>query len=359
MKKTMNLIAGILMLIALMSSASYTQTQNQTNAKSKHGIGDGTVTIQAGAPLVQGSGTIGRIPKWINFTGTNFVLGDSVITESNGNIGIGTTMPASKLTVAGMIETTLGGLKFPDGTVQTTAFSPNQVVRSLNGLTGDVTLAATSPISITQLGNTLTIASPNSLTSVAHNSTLTGTGTSVSPLGVANGGIGNAQLADNSVSLSKIAPNQVVTTLNSLTDNVTLAGGSNITINKSGNTLTIDGSVGSSKAYHAHNGGSGNLNNPGLDVISKEVPAGSYIIFFRAQMFGNDTGGDQNVQCTLSTGDTAGIRLGNQAAVNMGMLVLQDAATFSTTTTITVHCAGFKVASFGNVLTALKVDSIQ
>jgi hypothetical protein len=37
------------------------------------------------------------------------------------NIGIGTTSPSSKLTVAGTIESTQGGLKFPDGTIQTTA----------------------------------------------------------------------------------------------------------------------------------------------------------------------------------------------------------------------------------------------
>ena len=36
-------------------------------------------------------------------------------------VGIGTTAPTSKLTVAGLIETTAGGVKFPDGTTQTTA----------------------------------------------------------------------------------------------------------------------------------------------------------------------------------------------------------------------------------------------
>lgn len=38
-----------------------------------------------------------------------------------GNVGIGTTSPSQKLSVAGTIESTSGGIKFPDGTTQTTA----------------------------------------------------------------------------------------------------------------------------------------------------------------------------------------------------------------------------------------------
>jgi hypothetical protein len=97
---------------------------------------------------VHGSGTVGKIPLWTDTRPNgDSTLGDSIITQLNGNIGIGLATPMSKLSVQGMIETTLGGYKFPDGTVQTTA--------AVSGLQ-----------------------------SVIHDSTLTGDGTSGSPLRV-------------------------------------------------------------------------------------------------------------------------------------------------------------------------------
>lgn len=44
--------------------------------------------------------------------------GDFIV---NGKVGIGTSTPSNKLSVAGVIESTSGGLRFPDGTTQTTA----------------------------------------------------------------------------------------------------------------------------------------------------------------------------------------------------------------------------------------------
>src|SRR5689334_8623978 len=280
-----------------------------------------SVTPNATSNPVVGGGSAGQITRWTGVDGSNtYTVGDSNIFEDKyGKVGIGTTAPTSLLTVQGMIETTLGGYKFPDGTVQSTAgiafvtrdaslmgagrsatplgialggvqtvhlangavtaskIANGTVVRSLNGLSDNVSLVAGSNITITTAGNTLTIAAPNSLTSVAHDSTLAGNGTSASPLGVAaggigntqlannavtsakvaNGAIGNAQLADNAVTLAKIASGQVVTEINNLTDSVTLAAGSNITINKSGNTLTIAGAAGSSVAYHEVGNGGG------------------------------------------------------------------------------------------------------
>lgn len=386
-------------IVALTLTSAYAQEQRP--ARKAKGSNQSVAPLAASSVI--GSGTPGQITKWTGVSGsTTYTLGDSIITEDKfGKVGIGTKTPTSLLTVAGMIETTLGGYKFPDGTLQTTAgiafvihdsslmgdgrsatplgialggvqtihlangavtapkIASGTVVRSLNGLFDNLSLVAGSNITITPAGNTLTIASPNSLTSVAHDSTLTGNGTSGSPLGVANGGIGNAQLADNAVTFSKIASGQVVTSLNSLKDNVTLAAGSNITITPSGNTLTIAGAAGSSVAYHAVGQGQVDLNAPGQDVVSKEVPAGSYVIFFKTVLHNNDADA-QSVECNLSTGDGDTIRL---AAGGDGgfraVFVLQDVATFSATGTITAHCTGFKVLASRPTLTALRVDSLQ
>ena len=46
---------------------------------------------------------------------------DRMVIDDTGNVGIGTANPGEKLSVAGFIESTTGGFRFPDGTVQTTA----------------------------------------------------------------------------------------------------------------------------------------------------------------------------------------------------------------------------------------------
>jgi hypothetical protein len=104
-----------------------------------------SITPMAAGPnvTVQGSGTIGRLTKWTGFTSSNSFIGDSTMFESkSGLVGLGTDSPTSKLTVIGMIESTSGGVKFPDGTVQMTAgITPNQTV-----LVRDVDNPASQPV---------------------------------------------------------------------------------------------------------------------------------------------------------------------------------------------------------------------
>jgi hypothetical protein len=65
------------------------------------------------------------VPGLTNATaiGAGAIVGESnaLVLGNNAKVGIGTYTPDSELTVAGTIESTSGGIKFPDGSTQTTA----------------------------------------------------------------------------------------------------------------------------------------------------------------------------------------------------------------------------------------------
>jgi hypothetical protein len=396
-------MAGLL-LFALMNVISAEAQSAATHRIRSEKQTPGLSSASSSTP-VAGIGTPGQLTVWTGFNSNNSFIGDSIITETKlGLIGIGTTAPTSKLTVQGMIETTLGGLKFPDGSLQSTAglisvahdstlmgdgsgaiplaiafggvgtmqlangavtsakIAPLAVVRSINGLFDNVNLVAGSNITLTPSGSSLTIAAPDSLTGVTHNATLSGDGTGASPLRVANGGIGTAQLADQSVTSFKLAPNAAVTNINGLSGGVTLNAGENITVTPSGNVLTIAAaSPSSAVAYFSNQDLSfGFLNSPGQDIVSKTVPAGSYAIFARVEVFNEDSD-HQDLDCTLSTGVVGKIQVPAIQDASLVLMTLQDVATFTDQTTITMHCSGFNIVSLQHhvSLTAIRVASIQ
>jgi trimeric autotransporter adhesin len=102
---------------------------------------------------------------------------------------------------------------------------------TVNG--GDLTVSSGAEASLAGArigkGGTIVNAPTNPLYQVTHDGTLSGDGTDVSPLGIADGG----------VRARKIAAGQVVKNLNGLTDEVSLTAGTNISITSSGNNLNI------------------------------------------------------------------------------------------------------------------------
>ena len=119
----------------------------QTDATTQHPAGKGSAVQPAAGSTttVTGSGTAGQLTKWTSIN----TLGDSSISEDKfGKVGIGATSPASKLTVGGVIETTSGGVKFPDGTVRATA----AVTATGPMLVRDVDNPARQPFQITLIG---------------------------------------------------------------------------------------------------------------------------------------------------------------------------------------------------------------
>lgn len=96
-----------------------------TNGQVLTSTGTGTAWSSSGV-AVSGTGTAGKIAKWSATT----ALGDSVITESSGNIGIDTT-PTQKLDVNGNIGWNTDYV-LSSSTITTTSTTANQVITSVS-----------------------------------------------------------------------------------------------------------------------------------------------------------------------------------------------------------------------------------
>lgn len=113
------------------------------------------------------------IPMVISFLliGTNVFAADADLIV-NGKVGVGTATPTSKMTVNGTIESTSGGIKFPDGTTQTTAAgsSSGKILQVLNiTKTDPFNTNSGSYVSITGLSTTITPSSVNSKILITSN----------------------------------------------------------------------------------------------------------------------------------------------------------------------------------------------
>jgi hypothetical protein len=130
-------------------------------------IGRSLASKGASALNLQGFGTTGQIPQ---FGGGNYLIDSVISQDSSGRIGIGTTSPSSPLTVAGQIETKAGGIKFPDGTLQTTSATgslfqvSHDTTLSGNG-TADSLLGVNIP-ALNQLGGASATLTDTDVTSV-------------------------------------------------------------------------------------------------------------------------------------------------------------------------------------------------
>jgi type II secretory pathway pseudopilin PulG len=101
----------------------------------------------------------GRLSSTLTETRLTAVASGSVMTfftssteymriTGTGNVGVGTTTPSQRLSVAGTIESTSGGFKFPDATTQTSAASQYSDARfKIINVSRDVSLTSDQTIS--------------------------------------------------------------------------------------------------------------------------------------------------------------------------------------------------------------------
>ncbi|MFA5084460.1 MAG: hypothetical protein WC475_03745, partial [Candidatus Paceibacterota bacterium] len=97
----------------LISSPQIAYVYNPLEDQVFTGIG---VVYAQSTPL---AGQVSYFTDATHVAGTNNLFWDT----TNARLGIGTATPGQKLTVAGTVESTSGGFKFPDSTTQTTAAS--------------------------------------------------------------------------------------------------------------------------------------------------------------------------------------------------------------------------------------------
>jgi hypothetical protein len=285
------------------------------------------------------------------FTGQNsnwFIGNSGIFQDKFGEVGIGTTSPSSLLTVAGIVQSTAGGFLFPDGTIQSTA----------------------------------------GLSAVFHNAMLTGSGRGGSPLSIATGGVGPVQLADGT------AVRGIGIGGTSATDFVRLIPGANVDISgvidtTPGGTSTFTIAVPNALSQVSHDSslaGNGTAASPlavvgsganvaynnamsvmagnnclaldgaGMDITSKVIPPGAYVIFSTTPVANLDKGGPQTASCTISSPDNPSF-VGNVAALRLpqsnvpgftsgcddirqgqGNINQQIVATVTMTTTLNLHC---------------------
>lgn len=124
-----------------------------------HQLTTGSTRVEVGQFRFTGvGGNSGYMSFWTKGSGDPAKLERMRITEI-GNVGIGTTTPTERLTVAGVIYSTTGGIKFPDGTVQTTAAIPSGwtdsgTTVSLTTATDNLGIGTSSPSAKTHINNT-------------------------------------------------------------------------------------------------------------------------------------------------------------------------------------------------------------
>jgi hypothetical protein len=120
----------------------------------------------------------------------------------------------------------------------------------------------------------------------------------------------------------------------------------------------LPGPAGVGHVYFTKNAGNGSINT-GADIISLNLPAGSYLITFNS-LFDNLDGDVQRVTCDVSTGASiTNVITSLTDTLTDTFMSLQDVAQFSVPTTVKVRCGGYRIQVSNPTLSAVQVGGIN
>jgi len=244
----------------------FTNTNGQLTGFAVQNLGS-TATSYSGMLFYDQNGALGQFQGFNNATheyrinniasngSINFMIGSSskFYVANSGNIGLGTTTPAQKLSVAGTVESTTGGFRFPDGTTQATA-------GTIGGVTG---LTAGAGISVTG-------SAPSPTVSIATAGIVNAM---IGSLAVANANIANVSASKITGSLP-VAQVAGAATLgaNTFAGTQTISGGSGTGVYGASTTGTgVEGSTASITSYAGYfynGGGSGTSRGVGVAAFT-------------------------------------------------------------------------------------------
>jgi hypothetical protein len=184
----------------VLQNTPQTDTTTTTPSRPSGPTAPGTSSIAAPGPRISTylkNSTQGEVEAYNDGTSTPLQL---LLNPLGGNVGVGTTAPGQKLSVAGTIESTTGGFKFPDATTQatagisqTTADTRYAQLGAANTFTGNVTIS--NDLTATTSNNaTATVTGSNTATSGFNAIGVEGLSASSSGIGVegvnSSGGFG-------------------------------------------------------------------------------------------------------------------------------------------------------------------------
>lgn len=126
------------------------------------------------------------------------------------------------------------------------------------------------------------------------------------------------------------------------------------------------GAAGSSAAYIGRADGEVDYGTSPTTVVTLNLPAGVYAVFGKAEVMNND-GSPQTETCSLSTGESAQVRLDGQDTNGTGItedsysqvIALQDLLTVSAAGSVSLSCNGFSGIAIGGKVTAIQVSALH